>query len=245
MTESEARRDRQFSPAAKAALEDAVRELKDEISWRASTIANRGSDEPTIVSILDVAAALDQTTNSAKRFQVRVRNLLIVSALYGLIGIAVVAFAIAGNDGKFDPVLFLGSLMMGTAVPSITLWLGGKIKTGNKQSEAKAKDSELLEVLRTWLALESAIRAAYSTIYGESRASAPVSFMLAKLEESGVVDSVVAQSVQRVRVARNKIAHARPLSLSRREVADLQRDAQSALRTLKAHPSSSNSASTP
>ncbi|MFE4697414.1 hypothetical protein ACFRIC_10025 [Streptomyces sp. NPDC056738] len=235
MSSPEAPRNPTLSPAAKAALDEAVREIGEEISLRAMTIANRGGDEETIVSVLDIAAALEQRSILEKERSSVARTLNGASILYGIIGLSLAIYLSVTESSSFQPLPLLTGMFIGAATPGIAVHISKRLKLlpRRKRRNDAVRGQEMLEILQIWLEVESAIRVSFGRQYGESRASATVSFMLHKLAISGDLDAGTISAIDRLRSARNDIAHARAHNLSKRDFEDLRRGARRALVTLQ------------
>ncbi|MFK4119109.1 hypothetical protein [Streptomyces longwoodensis] len=232
MSDTDSRRNFELSPAAQAALQEATQEIANEISLRAAANASKGGDDLTLIGVLDVAAALEESRNGDKQLRARIRSLFWASATYGIAGFGTVIFTIL-KYGVENVVQLFAALFTGVGVPAVSYWLLGLLNTSFSRKENQAKRSEQLEILQSWLMLESSIRAHYGSKYGESRASVPITQMIRVLERDGVIDSVTLEKIQRTQRARNVIAHGGDPRLTRSQVADLQKDSRSALRSIE------------
>ncbi|MFF2098103.1 hypothetical protein [Streptomyces sp. NPDC058202] len=224
-----------LSPAAKAALDDAIREIRQEICLRAMTIANRGADEESVISVLDVAAALEQKSRTEREQSFLTRTLTGATFLYGIIGASLLIYLSVTDSASIQPIPLLAAMCSGAAVPGIAFRLSKllRIPPFGRRKGSDVRGKEMLEILQIWLEVESAIRSTYGRQYGESRASAPVSYMLRNLEKAGDLNPDTIQAIERLRSARNSIAHARAHNISKRDFEELRRGANRALSELQ------------
>ncbi|MFK4110794.1 hypothetical protein [Streptomyces sp. NPDC002176] len=224
-----------FSPAARAALDEAVQDLGEEISWRAAAIANRGSSEPTLVSVMDVAAALEQASSIERKLRQRIHLLFAATACYSAVGVVILGIFYGTSGKSLDPLPLLAALLIGTSVPGLSFLLQGRFFGGNEhllRRTGEATADEMFNFLRLWISLEAATRAVYSSQFGESRASLPVASMLSELVKRRVISELVFHQLQEIRALRNQIAHAAPEHVSRQRLRELSRDGRAILKKL-------------
>ncbi|MFJ1929629.1 MULTISPECIES: hypothetical protein [unclassified Streptomyces] len=235
MSDFENRPNISLSPAAQVALDEIVRDIRDELTWRAATIADKGGSQSITVSVLDVAAAVEQSSSGEKMLRRRMRLLFTAMSIYGVIGIILIVIHLALNGREPGPLLIIAGVSVGVAIPGITNWilgaiLGGKWKPGARSDKASASD--VYDFMRLWISIESAIRATYSEEFGESRASIPVVSMLGKLESARLISSSVSGKLNELRTLRNEIVHTEEPAFTSEKVNALSREGRAILAQL-------------
>ncbi|MBZ6295472.1 DUF4145 domain-containing protein [Streptomyces olivaceus] len=230
--------DFQFTPAAEAALRDALKEISAEISFRAAANAHKGTQETALIGVLDVAEALSETRGSQNGLFRRIRSLFLATGLYGAIGASLLFYSMASED-SYDLLQITSALMTGAGIPAFAYFLLSYLDSSfdgqtYSRKEVTARESDLISIFRAWLEIESAIRSRYSNLHGESRASAPIAEMIRALLKDQVITSETANRIQRVRNVRNALAHERDAKLTNKEAKSLLKEARNALSALEA-----------
>ncbi|MFZ3568169.1 hypothetical protein ACOKM5_14560 [Streptomyces sp. BH097] len=229
--------DVQLTPAAEAALHDALKEISAEITFRAAANAHKGTRDSTLVGVLDVAEALSETRRRQNGLPSRIRSLFLATGFYGVTGFFVFLYTLT-KDNPNSTLQFAGGLLMGIGVPALTYSLlyrfFGAGFPFQRKASIQAEGSEQLLIFRAWLEVESAIRSYYSNRHGESRATAPIVEMVRALSNDQVISPEITDKIQRLRIVRNSLAHGLELNLSSKEARDFLKDAQIVLNALRA-----------
>ncbi|MEU9613432.1 hypothetical protein AB0D56_17950 [Streptomyces sp. NPDC048209] len=235
MSDFENRPNVTLSPAAQSAIDEVVKDMRDELTWRAATIADKGGSQPTVVSVLDVAAAIEQNSAEEKKLRSIMRIMGSLMAAYGVIGITLIILHAILYGDEFSPLLVIGSLSLGVSIPACTFWVMGLI-LGNRWKIGPPGDqvssSDVYDFMRLWISIESTIRALYSEEFGESRSSIPVMSMLAAMEKAEMISSISSRKLNELRVARNDIVHTETPSLSRKQIKQLSHSGRTILTQL-------------
>lgn len=231
MNAPDERGDFQFTPAAEAALQNALKEIAAEIGFRAAANAHKGSRETALIGVLDVADALSETRGKQNGISRRLRSLFLATGAYGVIGISLLFYSLGVNREPFPVLPIIAALLIGTAIPSITYWFLTRLD--NRRASARGEDTaeggEIFQIFHAWLEIESVIRTYYGRTHGESRASAPIAEMVRVLLADQAISPETASKIERLRKVRNSLVHERDLKLTRKEVRDLVKDAESVL----------------
>ncbi|MFG2547290.1 hypothetical protein ACGFOM_33165 [Streptomyces sp. NPDC048594] len=223
----------QLTPAAKAALQDALKEISAEITLRAAANAHKGTQETAVIGVLDVADALSKTRADQGSTSSRIRTLFIATGLYGMAGVSLLFYSVLTKE-SFDLFPVTAALMTGTGIPGVTYLILSFIQDRHpSRKRTFTEGDELLQILRVWLDIESAIRSHYGELHGESRASAPITEMIRILLKDRVIDNETVDRIQRLRKVRNSLVHDREPMLTNAEARNLLKDARDVLSSLE------------
>ncbi|MEU1495909.1 hypothetical protein [Streptomyces sp. NPDC005732] len=183
----------------------------------------------------DVAAALEQRPASERRLRRNLKVLAFGTMFYGIVGVIMIAIQLIINGRSDGPLLLVGAVALGTAIPGLTFWTMGFIFGDEWRVGSRRKDAspdELYAFIRFWIVLESAIRTVYSGNFGESRASSPLITMLLNMKKAGFIDSWSFDRLNEMRGLRNKIVHGERAVVARNELTELVRDGREILNRL-------------
>ncbi|MGW7550343.1 hypothetical protein [Streptomyces rimosus] len=233
----------QFSPAAKVALHEIAKDFSDELAWRAAAIANKGAEGPTVVSVLDVSAALEQRSANYNLLRRRARLVFTITNFYGVVAFILLAIHVIMNGRGEGPLAIVAAVMLGGSTPGVTFWLLGRIRGENRRllgrRGGKATGDEVYDYMRLWISLESAVRAMYSEKFGESRATSSLASMLRDLRERGVIDSGTSEKLEKMRALRNSMVHGEEVSIPSDQLTALKQDGRVILSQLSNAPTPS------
>ncbi|GAA2534427.1 hypothetical protein GCM10010423_33480 [Streptomyces levis] len=219
-----------LSAAAENALDEAIDDIKQEVTRRANLIANGPQGDSAVVGVRDVVQALAEVSSQDSRLRRRLRLVRIATFAYAVLGTNfALLYYLADLGSGSSTVLLMSGILIGSALGPLLLAnldFGPTLRKPTSQGGTSSRIE--YDVLYEWARLESAIRARYSDQFGESRASIPIGRMIDDLGEIGVLRQRDLKMMKNFITLRNGIAHGRIslTSMGAGEARDLVRSAR-------------------
>lgn len=203
-----------LSRAAEDALDEVTAGIKQEVAWRAGTIAG---GQRAAAGVRDVVEALAELTDREDYLRRRLRNARMITLGYTAIGLVGMITYVLVKPGAVSagglPVGLLSGILIGSSLAPVVLMAADRRVRHTSYVDRIAS----VGVLRAWIQMEASIRARYSHDFGESRGTAPLGDMLNDLLRERVISEEDSEEIRQLLRRRNAIAHGKPTALSAQE----------------------------
>jgi hypothetical protein len=236
--------ERKLTPAASQALENLLRDYKEEILAGAEESAINIAGEIKEISVHDIFSGAKRATFSRPSTSKPIFERLLW--VYSALGLIIAVFGMGwflfkeyfyalSYESRFPLLISLAGLVLfSLSVIFKQIRFPTIMHSSKSMVDVKADQTDyLLSFIRAWQEIELLLRDITSRRQGESKAKEPISIMVKNLVDSGKLSPSEANLIQYLLNTRNNVVHGKSV-ITKEELQALLND----IRTLKEHLSS-------